>query len=310
MVKETLIELRFLINDLKIFFILQPLNDPIIRPWSVIGRYVRRCIITYEKMSFDKIVTLCNDVSNNLKIIQTFNLPPPPLSIMDLNEFPKVVVTDDQSINEMDLDASIVSVEETIGSAKKSKTLNNEPKSILFNKHLVKFQHDKHITSSTNKLSKTTKLLNNLNMSNIAPIASKNENTLKKLKFTSSTNAGAFSRKIAEYFVAQQAYLLENNEYDSLNPIQLQDKLEELLGYDSSFADAYYLKYLNQMRIKDYTGASKALHDYFDRLVLSGSISLAALNMVSLEYRFGNKYLLSFFNLSEFLFKTYYFHFL
>jgi hypothetical protein len=278
-------------NDLKIFFIVQPLNDPIIRPWSVIGRYVRRCIITYEKLSFDKIVTLCNDVSNNLKIIQTFNLPPPPpLSIMDLNEFPKVIVTDDQSIHEMDLDASIVSVEEPTCSAKKSKILVNEPKSILFNKHLVKFQHDKQITSSTNKLSKTTKLLNNLNMSNIAPIALKNEHSLKKLKFTSSTNAGAFSRKIAEYFVAQQAYLLENNEYDSLNPIQLQDKLEELLGYDSSFADAYYLKYLNQMRIRDYTGASKALHDYFDRLVLSGSISLAALNMVSFEYRFGNKY--------------------
>lgn len=54
-------------NDLKIYFI-GPL-DPLIRPWSVVGRYVRRCIIIYEKMSFDKIVILCKQASIQFKIL-------------------------------------------------------------------------------------------------------------------------------------------------------------------------------------------------------------------------------------------------
>jgi len=102
-------------------------------------------------------------------------------------------------------------------------------------------------------------------------------------------NGCAFSRKIAEYFVAQQANLIENNDHDALNPIELHYKIEELLAYDSNFADAYYLKYLNFMRLRDYPSALKALHDYFDRAFFAGSVSLAALNLCSLEYRFDNK---------------------
>jgi len=104
-------------------------------------------------------------------------------------------------------------------------------------------------------------------------------------------NGCAFSRKIAEYFVAQQANLIENNDHDALNPIELHYKIEELLAYDSNFADAYYLKYLNFMRLRDYPSALKALHDYFDRAFFAGSVSLAALNLCSLEYRFDNKLL-------------------
>jgi hypothetical protein len=105
----------------------------------------------------------------------------------------------------------------------------------------------------------------------------------------SLTNGCAFSRKIAEYFVAQQSRLLENNEHDALNPVELQQKIDELIAYDSSFSDAYYLKYLNYLRLRDYTLALKSLHDYFDRLILDDSASLAALNLCSLEFRFDNK---------------------
>lgn len=102
-------------------------------------------------------------------------------------------------------------------------------------------------------------------------------------------NGAAFSRKIAEFFVAQQANLIENNDHDALNPMELHEKINELLAYDSHFADAYYLRYLNFLRLKDYPSALKALHDYFDRAFFSGSVSLAALNLCSLEYRFDNK---------------------
>ena len=106
---------------------------------------------------------------------------------------------------------------------------------------------------------------------------------------TTITNSCAFSRKTAEFFVAQQAHLIENNEYEAMNPFDLNKKIDELILYDPSFSDAYFLKYLNYMRLKDYPSSLKALHDYFDRILLAGSVSLAALNLSSLEYRFDNK---------------------
>ena len=102
-------------------------------------------------------------------------------------------------------------------------------------------------------------------------------------------NSCAFSRKIAEYFVAQQAHLIENNEYEALSPVELQSKIDELISYDATFSDAHYLKYLNCLRLRDYPSALKSLHDYFDRIFLTGSVSLAALNLSSLEYRFDSK---------------------
>jgi len=103
------------------------------------------------------------------------------------------------------------------------------------------------------------------------------------------TNNCAFSRKTAEFFVAHQAHLIENNEYEAMDPFDLNKKIDELILYDPSFSDAYFLKYLNYLRLKDYPSSLKALHDYFDRILLAGSVSLAALNLSSLEYRFDNK---------------------
>jgi hypothetical protein len=110
-----------------------------------------------------------------------------------------------------------------------------------------------------------------------------------QLNCSNITSGFEFSRKIAEYFVAKQAFLIENNEHEAMNPIELLEKIDELIAYDSTFSEAYYLRYLNYMRLKDYPMALKAMHDYFDRLLLAGSVSLAALNLCSLEYRFDNK---------------------
>ena len=69
----------------------------------------------------------------------------------------------------------------------------------------------------------------------------------------------------------------------------------------------HFLSYMNYMRIKEYCGAMDSLHDYFDRhLVGFGGSSAAgkqkpddevtcrgfryaALNMASLQYRFGHR---------------------
>lgn len=277
---------------------MQPHSDPLIRPWSVLGRYVRRCIITYEKMSFDKIVTLSRESASILKIIQMQNFPPSQnsmnVSISNFNDLHIAASnaffnkdTEEPSLIDMDLDASINSINGDFDKNFKSK-LYDMRSHMLANKAIPSNQVDalKHVTSSTYKVAQNVRIT--------APISSnfpsnKAEDSTKKLKFSTSANGCAFSRKIAEYFVAQQAYLIENNEFDSLSPVELQQKTDEILAHDSSYPDAYYLKYLNFLRIKDYTGALKCLHEYFDRLLISNSISLAALNLVSLEYRFGNK---------------------
>ena len=58
--QNAILEIRNLINDLKIYFIGPlPVNESLIKPWSVVGKYVRRCVIIYEKMIFDDLVVLC-----------------------------------------------------------------------------------------------------------------------------------------------------------------------------------------------------------------------------------------------------------
>jgi hypothetical protein len=72
--KNSLTELRNLINDLKIYFIGLSITENviIIKPWSVIGRYVRRAIIIYEKMSFEKLVILCKQSATQFKNLSVY----------------------------------------------------------------------------------------------------------------------------------------------------------------------------------------------------------------------------------------------
>lgn len=44
----------------------------LIRPWSVIGKYVRRCVILYERMQFDKLVELCKRARVQFKHLSEF----------------------------------------------------------------------------------------------------------------------------------------------------------------------------------------------------------------------------------------------
>ena len=67
--KNSLLEIRNLINDLKIYFIGPTLNDSLIKPWSVVGKYVRRCIIIYEKTAFEELVSLCKQARYQFEIL-------------------------------------------------------------------------------------------------------------------------------------------------------------------------------------------------------------------------------------------------
>ena len=59
--------MRNLINDLKIYFIVQPTNDPLIRPWSILGFIVKfKLIFKSSFIKFSLKRALCKTVHYNL----------------------------------------------------------------------------------------------------------------------------------------------------------------------------------------------------------------------------------------------------
>lgn len=75
-----------------------------------------------------------------------------------------------------------------------------------------------------------------------------------------------WSSKQAELFVAQQSSLLENDEVKALNPKELQKRIDEIVQiYNPLYSKAYFLSYLNNIRIRDLPNCLEALHRSFDR---------------------------------------------
>lgn len=75
-----------------------------------------------------------------------------------------------------------------------------------------------------------------------------------------------WSAKQAELFVAQQSSLLENDETKALNPKELQKRIDEIVQiYNPLYSKAYFLSYLNNIRIRDLPNCIEALHRSFDR---------------------------------------------
>lgn len=85
------------------------------------------------------------------------------------------------------------------------------------------------------------------------------ETTLSKQKW---------SMKQAEMFINQQSTLLENDEIKALNPRELQKKIDEIIQtYPLLSSKAYFLSYLNNIRIRDLPNSLDALHRSFDKSV-------------------------------------------
>lgn len=320
-----------LINALKIYFIGPHLSGCMIKPWSVVGKYVRRCIIIYEKTSFDKLVSLSKQASLEFKHYQEYFTQPTNKSKVDnldhhyeidnstspmrgeglfLNDESNLTITSEWFNRSTNADYSGMDLEPLDESLTQPSTLH---KPISLNRLNQKALTSTVSAQRTQSLSNFKSVKNggngehNMNDDRTGAKISNVKFQLPLQKDTTSALEGSiisemnpkstifqpknifeFSTKVAEYFVARQANLIENNEHEALGPVELQHKLDELLSY-SSFADVYYLKYLNFLRLKDYPSAIKALHDYFDRFIYGSSISLASLNLCSLEYRFGNK---------------------
>lgn len=75
-----------------------------------------------------------------------------------------------------------------------------------------------------------------------------------------------WSAKQAELFVTQQSSLLENDEVKALEPKELQKRIDEIVQiYNPLYSKAYFLSYLNNIRIRDLPNCIEALHRSFDR---------------------------------------------
>ncbi|XP_057337255.1 anaphase-promoting complex subunit 5 [Microplitis mediator] len=103
----------------------------------------------------------------------------------------------------------------------------------------------------------------------------------------------------AELLVAQQAHILQTNEYKAMSPSKLQSLVRELLSYNSYYAEVHYLSYLNCLRVNEYCGALDSLYHCFDRLApldnrtvsedRSRIFRYAALNLAALHAQFDHK---------------------
>ncbi|KAI5701226.1 hypothetical protein M8J75_007398 [Diaphorina citri] len=105
-----------------------------------------------------------------------------------------------------------------------------------------------------------------------------------------------WSRKQAELFISQQAMFLLNNPQQALPPPVLQERLQQILKHNPEHAEAYYLSYLNCLRVNEFCGALENLYHYFDRsnTLLNHEdkpkgLRFAALNLGILYAHFGHK---------------------
>lgn len=119
---------------------------------------------------------------------------------------------------------------------------------------------------------------------------------------TKSESGGYFSHKQAEYFISRQGFLLQHNEKEAMSPKELQTQISNMLQSNPALAEAHFLSYMNNLRVKEYCTAVHNLFHCFDRNTNFTDDSLAnktveedvsrryaSLNLAGLHFRFGHK---------------------
>lgn len=76
---------------------------------------------------------------------------------------------------------------------------------------------------------------------------------------------GKWSIKQADLFVAQQCNLLENNEIYAMKPIELQQRLNEIIQDIPLYTQAHALTYLNSLRVRDFFSSLDSYHHAYDQ---------------------------------------------
>ncbi|XP_037044353.1 anaphase-promoting complex subunit 5 [Bradysia coprophila] len=109
------------------------------------------------------------------------------------------------------------------------------------------------------------------------------------------TSQSKWSMKQADFFVSQQCHLLENNERRALSPIDLQNKLKEVIQDNPLHSQAHILSYMNNLRVRDYLNSLEAFHRAFDRSAVKShnppetkGFQYSSLNLSIMHAQFGN----------------------
>ncbi|KAJ6641734.1 Anaphase-promoting complex subunit 5 [Pseudolycoriella hygida] len=104
-----------------------------------------------------------------------------------------------------------------------------------------------------------------------------------------------WSMKQADLFVSQQCHLLENNERRALSPVDLQNKIKEVLQDNPLHSQAHILSYMNNLRVRDFLNSLEAFHRAFDRNAVKSHSPLetkgfqySSLNLSIMHSQFGN----------------------
>ncbi|XP_049546446.1 anaphase-promoting complex subunit 5 [Anopheles darlingi] len=107
-----------------------------------------------------------------------------------------------------------------------------------------------------------------------------------------------WSIKQSELFIAQQKSMLEEDEVSALPPKELQQRLNEIIQDRPLYAPAYFLSFLNAIRVGDIGNAVVALHRCFDRTSPECSrpntsetkeFQYSSLNLAILHAQFGHR---------------------
>ena len=97
-------------------------------------------------------------------------------------------------------------------------------------------------------------------------IAPNPQTSISDIEDTILNKHSKWSVKQAELFVAQQSALLENDETKALKPKEMQKRLDEIIQvYNPLYSQAYFLTYMNNIRVRDLPNCIEALHCSFDR---------------------------------------------
>lgn len=110
----------------------------------------------------------------------------------------------------------------------------------------------------------------------IAPISSgkiTNESAIDSHLYLKNGGHSKWSVKQADLFVAQQCTLLENNETRALSPIELNQRLNEIINDNPLYSQAHILSYMNNLRIRDFLNSLDSFHRAFDRCAVKNHTS-------------------------------------
>lgn len=89
---------------------------------------------------------------------------------------------------------------------------------------------------------------------------------------------GKWSVKQADLFIAQQCNLLENNEIYAMKPIELQQRLNEIIDDIPIYTQAHALTYLNSLRVRDFFSSLDSYHHAYDQSSCRETVATVSTN--------------------------------